>query len=285
MNIQHYRKVSKTITGSITTDGGGVVLKRIIGSRQLNMLDPFLLLDEFHSDKPDEYIAGFPDHPHRGFETVTYMLEGQIHHKDNAGHEGIISAGGIQWLTAGKGIIHSEMPEQKNGLLWGFQLWLNLPASEKMISSRYQEFEPDQIPVEVRDGNIIIRVIAGRSSNGTEGAVSKIVTQPLYMDVALPPNTEFIEPIPAENNAFIYVYTGEISVINSQDNDTQLNEGMLGILDDGDGVYIKASGTGARCLLLSARPLNEPIFRSGPFVMNSKEEIKQAFFDYQNGLF
>ncbi len=187
--ISHYRHVVKTVTGEPTTDGAGVNLTRVMGTSDLNMLDPFLLLDDFHSDQPQDYIAGFPDHPHRGFETVTYMLAGHIRHKDNAGHEGVIDAGAVQWMTAGRGIIHSEMPEQKDGLLWGLQLWLNLPASEKMCAPHYQEYNRDEIPVEIRNDNLTLRVITGETSHGTSGPVTGIATQPIYFVIELPANT------------------------------------------------------------------------------------------------
>lgn len=285
MELRQSRKVTRIVTGMPTTDGGGVHLNRVMGTHHFNMLDPFLLLDEFHSDKSQDYIAGFPNHPHRGFETVTYMLAGRIRHKDNAGHEGVVEAGGIQWMTAGKGIIHSEMPEQHDGLMWGFQLWINLPAAQKMTQPRYQEFSSEQIPREIRTGNIIVRVISGTTSLGTEGPVKKVSTHPLYLNIELPPDTEFIEPVDASHNAFIYVYTGELNVIDSEKSQTTVKQGTLAILDNGDGVYLKAAASGAKCLLVSALPLNEPVVRSGPFVMNTREQINQAIQDYQQGLF
>lgn len=286
MDLHQPRKASRIVTGIPTTDGGGVHLNRVMGTHYFNMLDPFLLLDEFHSDKSQDYIAGFPDHPHRGFETVTYMLAGRIRHKDNAGHEGVVEAGGIQWMSAGKGIIHSEMPEQDNGLMWGFQLWINLPAAEKMSQPRYQEFNSEQIPREIRDGNIIVRVITGTTSLGTQGPVNNVATHPLYLNIELPPDTEFTEPVDISHNAFIYVYTGELHVINSDKSEEPvIKQGSLAILDNGDGIYLKAASSGAKCLLVSALPLNEPVVRSGPFVMNTREEINQAIQDYQQGLF
>lgn len=285
MDIHQPRNVIKTVAGLPTTDGGGVHLNRVMGTHHFNMHDPFLLLDEFHSDKSQDYIAGFPDHPHRGFETVTYMLAGRIRHKDNAGHEGVVDAGGIQWMTAGKGIIHSEMPEQDDGLMWGFQLWINLPATEKMTQPRYQEFDADQIPHEIRNGNIIVRVITGTTSSGTQGPVRNVSTQPLYLDIELPPDTEFTEPVDSSHNALIYVYTGEVNVIGKDKSQTLIKQGSLAVLGEGDGVYLKATSSGAKCLFISARPLNEPVVRSGPFVMNTREQINQAIQDYQQGLF
>lgn len=287
MTINQYRKVLTTANGTPVTEGAGVHLQRVLGTHQLEMHDPFLLLDEFHSDKSQDYIAGFPDHPHRGFETVTYMFAGRIRHKDNAGHEGVIEAGGVQWMTAGKGIVHSEMPEQEDGLLWGLQLWINLPATEKMVRPRYQEFDAEQIPKEVRTGNVIARVICGETSLGTRGPVTDVATRPLYLIIELPPDTEFTEPVADSANAFIYVYTGDVTVITCDEatDDTQVACGTLAILAEGDGIYLKAGSSGAKCLMVAAQPLNEPVARGGPFVMNTKEQIQQAMQDYQLGRF
>jgi redox-sensitive bicupin YhaK (pirin superfamily) len=276
-------KIIKKVTGRATSDGAGVNLTRIMGTPELNMLDPFLLLDEFQSDKADDYIAGFPDHPHRGFETVTYMLAGKIRHKDNAGHEGVIEPGGIQWMTAGRGIIHSEMPEQEDGLLWGFQLWINLPATQKMTEPRYQEFSKDEIPRETRDGNIIVRVITGETSLGTKGPVKNIATNPVYLDVRLPAGTEFSEPVATSNNKFVYVYSGSLSLPDTDNRITKLETGDLAVLGQGEKLCITVGTDGAKCLFLSALPLNEPVARGGPFVMNTRDEIEQAVRDYQEG--
>jgi redox-sensitive bicupin YhaK (pirin superfamily) len=276
-------KIIKKVTGRATSDGAGVNLTRIMGTPELNMLDPFLLLDEFQSDKADDYIAGFPDHPHRGFETVTYMLAGKIRHKDNAGHEGVIEPGGIQWMTAGRGIIHSEMPEQEDGLLWGFQLWINLPATQKMTEPKYQEFSKDEIPRETRDGNIIVRVITGETSLGTKGPVKNIATNPVYLDLSLPAGTEFSEPVATSNNKFIYVYSGSLSLPDTDNRITKLETGDLAVLGQGEKLCITVGTDGAKCLFLSALPLNEPVARGGPFVMNTRDEIEQAVRDYQEG--
>lgn len=276
-------KIIKKVTGRATSDGAGVNLTRIMGTPELNMLDPFLLLDEFQSDKADDYIAGFPDHPHRGFETVTYMLAGKIRHKDNAGHEGVIEPGGIQWMTAGRGIIHSEMPEQEDGLLWGFQLWINLPATQKMTEPRYQEFSKDEIPSETRDGNIIVRAITGETSLGTKGPVKNIATNPVYLDIRLPAGAEFSEPVVTSNNKFIYVYSGFLSLPDTDNRITKLETGDLAVLGQGEKLCITAGTGGANCLFLSALPLNEPVARGGPFVMNTRDEIDQAVRDYQEG--
>ncbi len=285
MKISHPRKVSQTVTGVPTSEGAGVNLTRVMGIKELSELDPFLLLDEFHSDKPDDYIAGFPDHPHRGFETVTYMIAGRIRHKDNAGHEGVINPGDVQWMTAGRGIIHSEMPEQENGLLWGFQIWINLPASKKMQAPNYQEFDQDELPLEVRDGNVTLHVIAGETSQGTVSPVKNIATQTIYFNISMPPNTELAEPVAIGLNSFIYVYVGSITITDNKDINTTIKKGTLAVLDDGDGILIKANNTGAKLILLAAQPINEPIVRGGPFVMNTRDEIQQAFTDLEQGRF
>jgi len=264
------RPVVKTIKGMAASDGDGVKLTRIIGSPELDMLDPFLMLDSFASDTPGDYIGGFPEHPHRGFETVTYMIAGKMRHKDNAGHEGLIDAGGVQWMTAGRGILHSEMPEQEEGLLQGFQLWVNLPAKDKMLPPAYQEFSASEIPVEAFEGGTV-RVISGTTDAGTLGAVQGTATRPHYLDVTL--DGAFTQQIPATHNGFFYVIDGEISGVTA---------GHVGILGDGDAVTL--SGTG-RFLLIAGAALNEPVARGGPFVMNTRAEILQAFDDYRSGRF
>jgi quercetin 2,3-dioxygenase len=277
------RGVVRTVSGRETSDGAGVRLRRYIASPELDMLDPFLLLDMFSSDNPNDYIAGFPPHPHRGFETVTYLLHGNMRHRDSAGHEGVIQSGGVQWMTAGSGIEHSEMPEQVEGLLSGFQLWVNLPATEKMREPRYQEFEPDEVPVEVRSNGARVRVIAGKTVEGTAGAVTDIAAAPLYLDVELPAGEYFSEAIPLGHNAFVYVIEGDIDVIGDH-NRLQSNTNSLLVLSDGDGVEIHAA-TAARFLLVAGQPFYEPVARYGPFVMNTKEEIQEAFADYRAGKF
>jgi redox-sensitive bicupin YhaK (pirin superfamily) len=276
------RKVVKIINGIPTTDGAGVELVRVIGQPALMELDPFLLLDSFRSDEPNDYIAGFPTHPHRGFETVTYLLNGRMRHKDNAGNEGVIAAGGVQWMTAGKGIIHSEMPEQENGLLEGFQLWINLPASHKMTSPKYQEYDNDSIPTEDRD-NTRIKVITGKTSHGTKGPVVQPLTTPLYLDIKLEANTEFSETLEPEHNAFIYVIKGEVSLLNEHNETVLVNPNQLAVLTKGASITLKANEQAAQFLLIAGRPLEEPIARGGPFVMNTEDEIQQAFNDYRNG--
>lgn len=279
------RSVSRVIKGMPTTDGAGVELTRVIGQPALPMLDPFLLLDAFRSDKPEDYIAGFPPHPHRGFETVTYLLAGRMRHKDNAGHEGVIKSGGIQWMTAGKGIVHSEMPEQENGLLEGFQLWVNLPAEHKMDQPQYQEYSDDKIPLELRDDGVEIRVITGMTSQGTQGPVVQPLTEPLYLDVRVPAGQLFSEPLPATHNAFVYVIQGPVSINNEDGQKTQLMRDDLAVLKKGDTVELRAENKDTHFLLIAGKPLNEPIARGGPFVMNTKAEIDQAFEDYKEGRF
>lgn len=279
------RRISRVIKGMSATDGAGVELTRVIGQPVLPMLDPFLLLDAFRSDKPEDYIAGFPPHPHRGFETVTYLLAGRMRHKDNAGHEGVIEPGGIQWMTAGKGIVHSEMPEQENGMLEGFQLWINLPANHKMDKPAYQEYASGHIPVETREGGIEVRVIAGATSHGTRGPVLQPLTDPLYLDVSVPGRHEYSEELPESHNVFLYVINGSVSVEDEDGQPVSLARDDLGILRQGHSLELHAGQEDARFLLVSGKPLNEPVARGGPFVMNTKAEVRQAFEDYDQGRF
>jgi len=267
------------------TDGAGVELTRLIGQPALPMLDPFLLLDAFRSDDPQDYIAGFPPHPHRGFETVTYLLAGRMRHRDNAGHEGVIEAGGIQWMTAGRGIVHSEMPEQENGLLEGFQLWINLPAEHKLDAAAYQEYPPGEIPLERREAGTEVRVITGVTARGTRGPVVQPLTEPLYLDVLLPAGEVFDEVLPESHNAFVHVIQGEAGLEDEQGGRARLLRDDLGVLSRGTAVRVQAGREGARFLLLAGRPLQEPVARSGPFVMNTMAEIRQAFEDYRRGAF
>ncbi len=277
------RKINQVIRGMPETDGAGVELTRVIGQPALPMLDPFLLLDAFRSDNPEDYIAGFPPHPHRGFETVTYLLDGRMRHKDNAGHEGVIQSGGIQWMTAGRGIVHSEMPEQEDGLLEGFQLWVNLPADHKMDAPSYQEFSKAQIPVEERGDHCEVRVIAGITSKGTQGPVTQPLTAPLYLDVSLPAGQDFIESLPELHNAFVYVINGPVTI--GPDDKTLLMRDELAVLSRGEQVQIRALHQDSRFLMIAGMPLNEPVARGGPFVMNHADEINQAFADYKAGRF
>jgi hypothetical protein len=276
------REIVSTTPGMPATDGDGVKMTRVIGTQELNMLDPFLLLDAFESDQPQDYIGGFPSHPHRGFETVTYLLAGRMRHKDSAGNEGVIEPGGVQWMTAGKGIVHSEMPEQEDGMLMGFQLWVNLPATAKMSEPAYQEFPPSETPLERRDNGTEIRVIAGTTSEGTAGVVKNELVHPTYLDVSLPAGQVFSQDVDAADNAFLFVIDGELKVGDQQQ---ALGRRMLGILGEGRRVSVTAGPESARFLLVSAQPLNEPVARGGPFVMNTKEEIMQAFDDYKHNRF
>lgn len=289
-NASQSRMVMQQLPGMPTSDGDGVKLTRIIGTPHLDMLDPFLMLDCFESDDANDYVGGFPTHPHRGFETVTYLLNGRMRHKDNAGNEGVIEPGGVQWMTAGKGILHSEMPEQEEGLLKGFQLWVNLPSHAKMNEPTYQEFLPESTPLERRDNGIEIRVIAGETSEGTVGPVINQHTYPTYLDVTLPATTTFYQHLVSEHNAFIYVIEGEISVEDSEGKsnssaDHKVSAKNLAVLSKGDKITVSSNEKGARFLLIAGKPLNEPVARMGPFVMNTEAEIRQAVTDFHNGKF
>ncbi|NCF27406.1 MAG: quercetin 2,3-dioxygenase [Gammaproteobacteria bacterium] len=280
------RSVVRTLKGVATSDGAGVALTRVIGSPELDMLDPFLLLDEFRSDEPGDYIAGFPDHPHRGFETVTYLLAGRMRHEDNQGHAGVIETGGIQWMTAGRGIVHSEMPEQEDGLLWGFQLWVNLPADEKWVAPGYQEYPAAAIPREQRDEGVVIRVIAGETSLGNAGPVTGVSTQPQYLDVTLGNGATLAEPLALSHNAFLYVFEGAVGVRSDQgDGDAKVDAGSLAVLGTGEGVLISGAGANNRFLLVAGKQLKEPVARAGPFVMNTRQEVMDAFQDFREGRF
>ncbi|KGM06200.1 Pirin [Methylophaga thiooxydans] len=275
------RELRQIVNGEQVSDGAGVQLKRIIGSPQINMLDPFLLFDAFGSDKPQEYLAGFPPHPHRGFETVTYMLAGKMRHEDNAGNKGVIETGGVQWMTAGKGIVHSEMPEQEEGLLAGFQLWVNLPADQKLSDPKYQEHPAAAIPMETRENGTTIKVVAGETDEGTRGIIENPYVHPLYLHIALPAFTTFSQQVPDTDNSFIYVITGQLSLGDKQ---RPLKAGQLGVLEVGSEVNVTAEPD-SEFLLVSGQPLNEPVARGGPFVMNTREQVEQAFADYREGRF
>src|SRR5690242_2884361 len=253
------RAVARVVRGIPASDGAGVRLNRVIGQPGFSELDPFLLLDEFHSDDPGDYIAGFPEHPHRGFETVTYLIAGRVRHEDNKGHKGLLTPGSVQWMTAGRGIIHSEMPEQENGLMQGFQLWVNLPAKDKMTAPRYQELPPKDIPVATLDGGIAVKVIAG-TVGGVSGPVNGIATEPVLLDVALPEGGHFTLPLPTGHNAFLYPFDGDIAVGEAA---SRVARGSIAVLGAGDGVIITAPNGAARVLLAAGRPLNEPVARYG----------------------
>ena len=284
MTESNNRGVCHIVSGLATSDGAGVQLTRYIGSPDVEHFDPFLLLDFFESDNPNDYIAGFPSHPHRGFETVTYLLAGKVRHKDSTGREGVLEAGGIQWMTAGRGIIHSEMPEQEHGRLAGFQLWVNLPAERKMCQPAYHEYSETEIPLETRSNGATIRVITGSTGTQTTGPVTGIVTDPFYLDISLPPNCDFRENLPATHAAFIFVIEGAVHLLSSKSNNSIIAR-QIGTLGEGDHVAVKAGSCGARFLLVAARPIDEPIARYGPFVMNTRTEIEQAISDFNNGRF
>ena len=277
--VKQSRTVERLVAGQATSDGAGVKLNRVLTQNLQHRLDPFLMLDAFGSDKPDDYIAGFPDHPHRGFETVTYMIAGRMLHRDSAGHEGLLENGGVQWMTAGKGVIHSEIPQQEEGVMEGFQLWLNLHSSEKMQAPWYRDFQDAQLPKLVTPQGVAVTVIAGES-HGVKGAVTRDITQPLYLDLHLPAGAQFAQPIAPAHNAFVYVYRGEVTVAGKA-----VPVQRMAILTNdaqADGVVIEASAD-ARVLLISGQPLKEPIVQYGPFVMNSQQEIYQALNDFRGG--
>ena len=279
--IQRTRGVERIINGQFVMDGAGVKINRVLTGPLQRRLDPFLMLDAFGSDKPGDYIAGFPEHPHRGFETITYMLAGRMRHRDSAGNEGMITDGGVQWMTAGRGVIHSEMPEQNEGLMEGFQLWLNLPASDKMIEPWYRDIPLEEVPRFTLDDGVTVQVIAG-STHGVLGAVQRAHTEPLYLDLEIPSGVTFEQPIPAGHNAFVYVFRGE-AVIEGKG----VGQARMAILDNApgaDGVRIKALAP-TRLLVLAGRPLNEPIAQYGPFVMNTQAELQQAVEDFRAGRF
>ena len=271
------REVERIVNGIKSTDGDGVQLTRVIGSHELSMLDPFLLFDAFESNEAQDYIGGFPSHPHRGFETVTYLLAGRMRHKDSEGREGVIEPGGVQWMTAGRGIIHSEMPEQENGLLHGFQLWVNLPAKDKMTAPAYQEFSADKVTLERHDNGTEIRIIAGKTNNGATGPVENNYVNPLYMDVFLPAGQVFEQVVDDNDNAFIYVIEGELAVGKQAE---IIRKHQLAVMSKGKLVHLQANEN-TRFMFAAAQPLNEPVARGGPFVMNTKEEIAQAFIDFK----
>ena len=272
------RNLIRNLPGLPTSDGAGVKLTRLIGQPMLDMLDPFLLLDAFGSERGTDYIAGFPEHPHRGFETVTYMLAGRMRHRDNQGNSGLLVAGGAQWMTAGAGLIHSEMPEQSDGEMRGFQLWVNLPATHKMIAPRYQDIAPEQIPVLTPAAGASVRVIAGEVF-GARGPVQGILTQPLFVDIALAASATLTLTLPAAHTAFVHAFEGA----GVQVGDTWLAAQELGVLGAGEQIELRAADAPTRLILVAAAPLHEPVARYGPFVMNTRAQIEQAVADFRNG--
>ncbi|MBT9475986.1 pirin family protein [Polaromonas sp.] len=278
-NVETSRTVEQLVAGQATSDGAGVKLTRVLTQNLQHRLDPFLMLDAFGSDQPDDYIAGFPDHPHRGFETITYMIAGRMLHRDSAGHEGLLENGGVQWMTAGKGVIHSEIPQQEEGVMEGFQLWLNLPRRDKMNTPWYRDFKAGELPKFVTQEGVAVTMIAGES-HGVRGAVTRDTTQPNYLDLHLPAGARFAQQLPAGHNAFIYVYRGEVSIAGKAVPAQRM--AILANDAQADGVVIEASAD-ARVLLVSGMPLKEPIVQYGPFVMNTQDEIYQALSDFRDG--
>lgn len=280
------RELHQVIPAIPTSDGAGVKLRRSLGQSQQARLDPFLMLDEFSSENADDYLAGFPDHPHRGFETVTYMLDGHMLHEDHLGNRGDLKSGDVQWMTAGRGIIHSEMPQQLQGRMRGFQLWINLPAKEKMKPAGYRDIPAASIPVAALPGGGSVKVIAGTlvvDGRATPGPMQGLSTEPLYFDVSLQPGETFTQALPAGHNAFLYLYEGDLAVGAAGDERKKLPRHSAGVLSEGDAVTSMAGDGGAKFILLAGKPLREPVVQYGPFVMNTREEIEQAVRDYQAG--
>ena len=279
------RGIDHIVAGVSTSDGDGVKLTRVLQQPLQKRLDPFLMLDAFGSDNPGDYIGGFPNHPHRGFETVTYMIAGRMRHRDSAGHEGLLQNGGVQWMTAGRGLIHSELPEQEEGLMEGFQLWLNLPAKDKMREPWYRDIQSEEIPEYTTTAGVHVRVIAG-ASQGIEGAVRREDTEPLYLDITVPPGAEFAQPLPDDHNALVYVYRESLWIAGSEVPTRRM--AILANDPGSDGVVLRAGATNhspARALLIAGKPLREPIAQYGPFVMNTQEQLKEAVQDFQSGKF
>lgn len=278
------RSLTRIIPGQETSDGAGVKLRRSIGAHGLR-LDPFLMLDEFGTENPDDYIAGFPPHPHRGFETVTYMIDGHMRHEDHLGNVGELLSGGVQWMTAGRGVIHSEMPQQEEGRMRGFQLWVNLPAREKMKPAAYEDIPAERIPTAPLPDGGQVKLIAGRMAigettlagpiNGDAGTMS---TDPLFVDLELTPGGEVTVPVTVGHNAFFYVYEGAVAI-----GDQGVHQYQAGLLGDGDAVTLQAGAEGARAVLIAGRPIGEPVVQHGPFVMNTRAEIEQAMADFRDG--
>ena len=278
--VQHERGVERIVSGQPVMDGAGVKINRVLTQALQRRLDPFLMLDNFASDQANDYIAGFPSHPHRGFETVSYMLAGRMRHRDSSGNEGVLTNGGVQWMTAGRGVVHSEMPEQQDGVMEGFQLWLNLPAKDKMRAPWYQDFNGEQVPAFSTEAGVRVKVIAG-SSHGVDGAVQRDVTEPIYLDIDLPAGASFSQVLPEGHNAFLFAYRGVVRV-----GDKEVAAGRMAILANqagADGVNLHATEA-SRLILLAGKPLNEPIAQYGPFVMNTQAEVFAAVEDFRAGM-
>ncbi len=277
--VNQSRNIERLISGQAVLEGAGVKVQRVIGQALHARLDPFLMLDVFQNEHPDDYIAGFPDHPHRGFETITYMLAGRLRHRDSAGNAGLLQSGGMQWMKAGRGVVHSEMPEQENGLMEGFQLWLNLPSADKLSDPEYRDVAAEQIPSFTLSSGVSVKIILGKSQ-GLTGAVTRPVTEALFLDVHLPANSQYQQALPPTHNAFVYVYRGAINI-----GDHEVPAGNMAILmntPDSDGVILQANQP-AQLLLIAGQPLHAPIVQHGPFVMNTSEQIAQAITDYRAG--
>jgi redox-sensitive bicupin YhaK (pirin superfamily) len=275
------RSLAREITGLSTSDGAGVKLLRSVGSGPHARLDPFLMLDEFSSVNPGDYIAGFPAHPHRGFDTVTYLLDGNMRHEDHMGNVGHIRSGGVQWMTAGRGVIHAEMPEQVEGRMRGFQLWINLPAREKMKPAVYRDIQSEQIPVLDLASGGSVKVIAGAISvegKSVQGPIHGLSTEPLYIDVKLPAHSRLSVDVADKHHAFVYVYEGKVQI-----GERVVNNHSAGVLSDGDKIELHSLDQETRFLVLAGKPIGEPVVQYGPFVMNTRAEIEQAMMDYQNG--
>jgi quercetin 2,3-dioxygenase len=283
MPSTEFATIARRVRGRAASDGAGVRLTRVIGGADLPDLDPFLLLDEFGTERAEDYIAGFPDHPHRGFETVTYMLDGRMRHRDNHGNEGLLVPGSVQWMTAGRGLVHSEMPEQESGRMRGFQLWVNLPARDKMVAPRYQEFPASRIGRLQPAPGIEVKVISGRVGD-VAGPIVQPATDPLYLDVALAPGTAWETSLPEGHAGFVYAFEGEVA-LGADHAAPALAERELAVLGGGNRLRLAAGAESARLLVVAGRPLREPVARHGPFVMNTRQELMQAFVDYQEGRF
>ena len=282
--IKQARSVERLIQGQDTQDGAGVRLTRVLSHDLQERLDPYLMLDAFGSDKPGDYIGGFPNHPHRGFETVTYMIAGRMRHKDSGGHEGLLQNGGVQWMTAGRGLIHSEMPEQEEGVMEGFQLWLNLPAKNKLCEPWYRDIQSESIPEVTTENGVLVRVIAG-NSHGTNGAMQREHTEPFYLDLHFPATEDvmFEQPLPTTHNAFVYVYRGGLEVVHGETSTTIPVQRMGILINEGDRLVVRAQAN-TRAIVIAGKPLNEPIAQHGPFVMNTRDELVQAVDDFRAGL-
>jgi len=276
------KEVQQITRGTPTSDGAGVKMIRLIGTSDVPLLDPFLMLDYFGTENPDDYISGFPEHPHRGFETMTYMLSGYMRHEDNQGNSGLLKPGGVQWMTAGKGIVHSEMPEQISGEMRGFQLWINLPSHAKMSPAGYQDYEPEDVPVEKHSDGSQIKVIVGQTDKSTIGPVINHFVHPLFLDVNLTADNNWHQTVNILDNTFIYVIDGSVYIGEQK---REVSQGCLAILTSGHSISLKTVNKASRFIVASAQPINEPIVRSGPFVMNTQAELHQAFDDFRNGHF